>query len=300
MHIPSDMLAGSICPVSAAVAAAGVAVSVFVLGKSKKALPSASKFALVSAAVFGIQMLNYPIWNGISGHLIGGVFAAAVLGTPAAVLSLALVLLLQTLLFADGGILMLGANIVNMSLLGAGAGGLIREYLLNKSFGSAKATGIAAFCSVELAVFALAAELLASGKGSLSAFAALIGVHTVLAVLEGFATVLLVSSASERSGRPASNKSFFALGTIIFASLMLAPFASAFPDAFEWTMGNFSMLPDAPNFVNAPFADYTVSAISHELASALAAGCIGVAATAVLAYAVFSAFRLLGKSEAGA
>ena len=107
MHVPSAMLHGAICPVSATLATLGIASAVYVLSRHKESLPAPGKFALVSAAVFGLQMLNYPIWNGISGHLIGGVLAVSLLGTPAAVLSLALVLTLQTLLFADGGILML-------------------------------------------------------------------------------------------------------------------------------------------------------------------------------------------------
>ena len=123
------MLSGAVCPVSAALAATGVAASAYALAKGGKA-PSALKFSLVSATVFGLQMLNYPVWSGISGHLIGGVFAASLLGIPAAILSLSIVLILQTLMFADGGILMLGANVLNMALLGAGLGGAFRAFLM--------------------------------------------------------------------------------------------------------------------------------------------------------------------------
>ena len=120
MHIPSEMLSGAICPLTATIAAAGIGTSIYMLSSGARQIPSPLKFSLTSAAVFAVQMLNYPIWDGISGHLIGGVFAAAILGIPAAVLSMSIVLLLQTLLFADGGILMLEANIVNMALIGTG------------------------------------------------------------------------------------------------------------------------------------------------------------------------------------
>ena len=79
MHIPSEMLSSSVCPVTSVMAASGVAFSTYLLAKGKSKIPSASKFALVSAAVFALQMLNYPIWDGVSGHLIGGVFAASIL-----------------------------------------------------------------------------------------------------------------------------------------------------------------------------------------------------------------------------
>ena len=286
MHIPSEMLSSSVCPVSAVLAASGVAVSAYALAKGKAKIPSASKFALTSAAVFALQMLNYPIWNGVSGHLIGGVFAAVLLGTPAAVLSLAIVLVLQTLLFADGGILMLGANVFNMGVVGAGLGGLIYSALRKKNFAKSTSVGVSAFLSVELAVFAVCVELWASGKGSFSVFATLIGVHTALALCEGVATIGLVSLINETSEKSVSKKSILTLCALVLGALMISPLASAFPDGFEWTMEKFSLLPSAPNFVNAPFAEYCVSAISSEIVSGLVAGFVGVVATMLVSYMV--------------
>ncbi len=290
MHIPSEMLSGSVCPITAVLAAGGVAVSAYALAKGKSEIPSASKFALTSASVFALQMLNYPVWDGVSGHLIGGVFAATVLGVPAAVLSLAIVLILQTLMFADGGILMLGANVFNMAIIGAGLGGLIKSFLQKKNFGEQTSIGIAAFASVELAVLAVCAELLASGKGSISVIATLIGVHTALALCEGCATVALSSLINTSQEKSASKKSVLSLGILVVVALMISPFASAFPDGFEWTMQQFALLPDAPNFVNAPFADYAVSAISAEVVSGIVAGVVGVFATLLVSFAVAKVF----------
>ena len=293
MHIPSEMLSGAVCPVSAALAATGVAASAYALAKGGKA-PSALKFSLVSATVFGLQMLNYPVWSGISGHLIGGVFAASLLGIPAAILSLSIVLILQTLMFADGGILMLGANVLNMALLGAGLGGAFRAFLMRKKLGESASTALAAFVSVELAAFALCAELLASGKGGVQVFATLIGVHTALAAVEAGATAALCRIVGSEDSAAASRRSYAVLGVMIVAALALSPLASAFPDAFEWTMQSFALLPDAPNFAGAPFADYAAFGGEGAL-STLLAGAIGAAATFALS---FAAAKALSKSAA--
>ncbi len=278
MHIPSEMLQGAVCPVSAVLASTGILGSFYALYRNKERAPEPGKFALVSASLFCVQMLNYPIWDGISGHLIGGVLAASLLGVPAAVLSMALVLLLQTLFFADGGLLMLGANVLNMAVLGAGAGGLLQVYLHRKNADRMTAVVLASAASVVLAVLALSAELIASGKGSLSVISSLISIHLVLAVLEGAAAGVLLKfiPASGNSSEP--RKLYFALSVLIGAGLLVSPLASGFPDAFEWTMLRSHLLPDAPNFVNAPFMDYMA------FGSQSLAGLIGVLLTAGSAF----------------
>lgn len=286
MHIPSEMLVGPVCPVTAAVAIAGVGIAVASLFKHKNAAPSAGRFALVGGVVFGLQMLNYPVFNGISGHLIAGVFAASILGVPAGVLSMALVLTLQTLLFADGGLTMLGANVVNMALLGAGVGGLLRQMLMKRNVKSTVATGVAAAVSVELAVLALCVQLAVSGKANASAIGTLVAVHTVLAVIEGFATALLVKLCAFSGERASSRSGYAVLSGLVIACIAAAPFASVFPDAFEWTMARFHLLPNAPAFTHAPFADYSVAVFSNEFISAFSAGALGVAVVMLVAFAM--------------
>lgn len=276
MHIPSEMLSSTVCPVTATIAVAGVVASAFALFTGKAKMPSARLFALVSTAVFGLQMLNYPIWDGVSGHLIGGVFASALLGVPAGILSMALVLLVQTLMFADGGILMLGANIFNMAIIGAGLGGLIRAKLITNGASKGSATFVASAFSVFMASIAVSGELVASGKGGVEMTASLIGIHAVLSIIEGIATVGLLKLVSAKSETEMSPKVIATLSGLVVLSLCVSPFACAFPDAFEWTMANFNALPDAPNFVSAPFADYSVSAVSNAMLSGLLAGAIGM------------------------
>lgn len=291
MHIPSEMLSTPVCSVSLAVAFVGVVAAAVSLFKRKGAAPSDFKFALVSAVVFGVQMLNYPIFNGISGHLIGGVFAAAMLGVPAGVLALALVLTIQTFLFADGGVMMLGANVLNMAVIGAGFGGWLRAKLIQRGLGAHWSTGIAAAVSVELAVLVLAVQLVASGQATVPAIGLLVAVHAVLAVVEGFATALLVNVCAFDGVRRTAKRGYAVLSGLLIACLALAPFASAFPDAFEWAMGRFSLLPGAPEFVHAPFADYAVSGVGNEMVSVFLAAIVGVLVVSGLGYVLMLPVR---------
>lgn len=77
---------------------------------------------LVAAFIFAVQMVNFPILPGVSGHLLGGALAAILVGPYTGALCIAIVLVVQSLLFADGGVTALGANIVNMAIIGVGAG----------------------------------------------------------------------------------------------------------------------------------------------------------------------------------
>lgn len=291
MHIPSEMLSGAVCPVTAAVSLVGVAASAALLVRRPASAPRAGDFALTGAAVFALQMLNYPVWGGVSGHLIGGVFASALLGVPGGVLCMALVLLAQTLLFADGGLLMLGANVLNMALLGAGVGGLLMTWLRGRGWARGAAVALAGGASVMLAAVALGVELLACGKAPLSAVGTLLAVHLALACVEGVATLGLLALVRPAEGVALPRRGTVALTALVAAALLLSPFASAFPDAFEWTMERFSLLPGAPNFTAAPFADYLLPSVSHEGLSGLLAGAVGVLAVAAAGFALTLSLR---------
>lgn len=291
MHIPSEMLSGAVCPVTAAVSLVGVAASAALLVRRPASTPRAGDFALTGAAVFALQMLNYPVWGGVSGHLIGGVFASALLGVPGGVLCMALVLLAQTLLFADGGLLMLGANVLNMALLGAGVGGLLTAWLRGRGWARGAAVALAGGASVMLAAVALGVELLACGKAPLSAVGTLLAVHLALACVEGVATLGLLALVRPAEGVALPRRGTVALTALVAAALLLSPFASAFPDAFEWTMERFSLLPGAPNFTAAPFADYLLPSVSHEGLSGLLAGAVGVLAVAAAGFALTLSLR---------
>ncbi|MCS7115516.1 MAG: energy-coupling factor ABC transporter permease [Nitrososphaerota archaeon] len=117
MHIPDGFLSPEISALMWGVSAAFL-IWAWRKAKSTFSQSLASLLAVSSAFVFVAQMLNFPIVYGTSGHLVGGTFLAMVLGPYAAILSMTIVLLMQALLFADGGIFALGANIFNMAVIG--------------------------------------------------------------------------------------------------------------------------------------------------------------------------------------
>lgn len=271
------MLHGSICPVTATIAIAGVAAATLFARKSDTR-PSASRFALVSGTVFALQMLNYPIGGGLSGHALGGLLASSLLGTPFGILSVSLVLLLQTLLFADGGLLMLGANTLNMALIGAGLGGVLHTRL-QAHVGRSVSLVASAGLSVMAAVGALVAELSAAGVGSPALYTSLAIHHIPVALGEGLVTLLLyrllsavpLTDAAKGASPVARSAAWTVYGALLIGALLLAPLASASPDALEGTLGSFHLLPDAPNFAHAPWVDYQFTADGGYLSTFLAA-----------------------------
>jgi len=129
MHIPNHMLQGHICPVTTVVSAMGIFIAANLAARSKEK-PSASRFAAVTSFIFAAQMMNFPIQNGTSGHLLGGILAVSLLGTSFGVMSIAIVVTIQCLVFSDGGFTVLGANVFNMALIGAGLAGILKTNLV--------------------------------------------------------------------------------------------------------------------------------------------------------------------------
>lgn len=292
MHIPSSMLQGTICPVTAAVATAGLATAGWFARRSVKH-PTALRFAAVTALVFAGQMMNFPVQDGTSGHLVGGVLASLLLGVPFGVLSIAVVLAVQCLAFSDGGVAVLGANIVNMALVGAGLGGLIATWLRDRT-GRIAGTAFASWFSIVLASLACSAELAWSGTAPFATVApAMLGTHALIGLGETLITLaalaLLVPSAEAPGARRPVLVPLAAAGLI---ALVLSPFASPYPDGLESVAALFPFLhASAPAFV-APMADYTFPGIASGFLSTGLAGLAGVGL-------VFAAAWLLARSGWG-
>jgi cobalt/nickel transport system permease protein len=149
---------------------------------------------MVAALVFAAQMFNFPIDRGTSGHLIGGVLAVVLLGPFAGTIAVAAVVIIQALFFADGGLLVMGANVVNMAAIGALVGYYIYT-LLKKYMPEWLAIGSAAWFSVMLAAFATSLEIGLSGTFSLGAvMGSMLKVHSVIGIAEGLITIALVQA----------------------------------------------------------------------------------------------------------
>ena len=120
-----------------------------------------------AAFLFAAQMVNFPVGPGVSGHLLGGVLASALLGPWAGMVVIATVLMVQCVLFGDGGLTALGANFINMGLIGAGGGYAIQASLrraISGPRGTLLAVIAAAWFSVILASGAFAVELALGGR----------------------------------------------------------------------------------------------------------------------------------------
>lgn len=152
-----------------------------------------------AAFIFAAQMINFPIPGGTSGHLVGGTLAAILLGPWAGTLVVAVVFIVQAVLFQDGGLTVLGANILNMGLLGTFCGYYlyksIRLTLGRRSWKSmAIATIVASWFSVVIAAIMTAIQLALSGTVPLNvALIAMVSWHLVIGIGEAIITVIAVS-----------------------------------------------------------------------------------------------------------
>jgi cobalt/nickel transport system permease protein len=156
---------------------------------------------LMAAFLFAAQMVNFPIASGTSGHLIGGVLAAVLVGPWLGVVAMTVVLVVQGLLFADGGLTALGLNIFNMALIGVLLGYALFRALLAflpaTRWAVMGAAAVAAWASVPLAALGFVFQYLLGGEGSIpvaTVASAMIGIHLLIGVVEGLITALVVGA----------------------------------------------------------------------------------------------------------
>jgi cobalt/nickel transport system permease protein len=198
VHIPDGFINAPTSLAAGAAAAGGIGVS---LRRAAHTLQErqAPLAGLVAAYIFAVQMLNFPVAAGTSGHLLGGALAAVLVGPWAGALCVSVVLLVQGLLFADGGLSALGLNIINMALITAWGGYaiflLLRRALPATRTSVTVSAGVAAGISVVLASLAFVVEYAIGGNGGApvgTVLAAMVGVHTLIGIGEGIITALTV------------------------------------------------------------------------------------------------------------
>ncbi|WP_328399597.1 energy-coupling factor ABC transporter permease [Streptomyces sp. NBC_00390] len=209
MHVPDGFIDAPVSVAAGVVAAGAVAVSLRgarrELGGSPVALVGAERTAplagLVAAFVFAVQMLNFPVAAGTSGHLLGGALAAILVGPYTGVLCMAVVLLMQGILFADGGLTALGVNITVMGVITVlVAYGLFRGLLvvLPRTRRSVTAASFAAaLVSVPASAAAFTLIYAVGGVTEVpigSVFTAMVGVHTLIGIGEATITMLTVGA----------------------------------------------------------------------------------------------------------
>jgi len=191
MHIPDGFLSTPVWVAAGAVSAAAVAVGVARVGKNmeEKQVPL---MGVVGAFIFAAQMVNFPIASGTSGHLGGGVLAALLLGPWAGTLIMTAILIVQAFLFQDGGITALGANVLNMGVLGSLLGFAVYRFLrrlLAGTRGALISAFITAWLIVVLSASLAAVEIALSGTVPLRlALPAMAGIHALIGIVEGLIT----------------------------------------------------------------------------------------------------------------
>ncbi len=275
MHIPASMLHGQVCPVTLAVGAASVVAAAKIYTHRQQKV-SPARWAGVSAFIFALQMLNFPVVNGTSGHVVGGVLAASLLGVPAGILSLSLVLFVQAVFFADGGINALGANVINMGIIGVGLGGLLLSFLKAKKFSQTVSLTLASVITVVVAALSCSVQIALCGAVTFGTIAkAMLPVHALIGVGEAILTVVLCRVLSVLLAVKDEKKIFARLACCSFVAVACAPLASRFPDGLESAalkLGlDFSQLPFLLNW----FSNYQMPFIAHTGISVIAAGMAG-------------------------
>ena len=200
MHVPDGFIDAPVSVGAGVLAAAGVAVA---LRGARRELDdrTAPMAGLVAAFVFAAQMLNFPVAAGTSGHLLGGALAAILVGPWTGALCVAVVLIVQALLFADGGLTALGVNVVDMSLVAVVVGYAIFRVLVRVlPYGRGTVMGsafVAAFVSVPVSALAFVGFYALGGTADVSLSAvlgAMLGVHVLIGLGEGLITAFTVGS----------------------------------------------------------------------------------------------------------
>lgn len=216
LHAPDGFFSVPVVAATWALAVVVIAISVRRAGRDfdERAIPL---MGVTAAFIFAAQMINFPVLGGTSGHLLGAVLAAVLLGPWAGTLVMASVIAVQSLLFQDGGLLAMGANIVNMGLIGTIGGYAIYRAVARVLEGEERsrlpAAAIAAWCAVMLGAAVTSVELAVSGTTTLAVvLSAMLGTHALIGVGEALITVgalALIGSARPdllrlRSGAPSA------------------------------------------------------------------------------------------------
>ena len=260
---------------------------------------------IMAAFIFAAQMINFPVAGGTSGHLLGGALAAIMLGPWAAMLVMTSVIAVQALLLQDGGLLVMGANILNMGLLTAAIGyGLYRGTFHTSRSVKLAVAGFAAWLSVMAGALATALQLWLSGTSNLQTVVlAMLGVHALIGIGEALITVAALTFIfqtrpdllDEKSAVAQSGRGWVIAGVAIsLLVVLLSPLASAFPDGLERVAADLGFIGMAQS---APFAilpDYTVPFLGETPLSTILAGAAGVIIVLGL---VFIAGRSLQKKS---
>jgi cobalt/nickel transport system permease protein len=244
---------------------------------------------ILAAAIFAGQMLNFAVAGGTSGHLMGAAIATILLGPWAAILVMTCVVGIQALIFQDGGLLALGANIFNMGVIGVAVSYFtyrtVQKIAGDKPWGIFLGGFAAAWLSIEIAALGAALELALSGTSPANiAVPAMGGIHALIGISEGLITLgaLAFLYATRRdllkigAPQPTGGGLVWIVGLGLALLLAIAsPLASAHPDGLEWVAEQQGFLEAAQGPLYEIIPDYVFPGVSNEALATILAGILG-------------------------
>jgi cobalt/nickel transport system permease protein len=281
MHIPDGFLDPRVCLAAGGVSAGAVTGALRRLRVDHD--PGLSpRMGIMAAYVFAAQMANFPVAAGTSGHLLGAVLSAVLLGPHAATVVMTSVFIIQAFFFLDGGHTALGANVLNMGLAGTYGGYAVYAALAGPLPSRGRclaAAALAGWLSVMLGAALTAAELALSGVvPARLVFPPMLGVHALIGLGEAAITVAALgllwqvrpdlitgrAGAASVPGRLA-----WGAGAGLAAVAALAPLASGAPDGLERVAGLLGLREPDRAVLGAPFADYALPGLAAPWGPAL-------------------------------
>jgi len=253
---------------------------------------------MMSALIFVLQMINFPVAAGTSGHLLGGALAVIVLGPRLGLICLSVVVIIQSLLFADGGLSALGVNVLNMAIVTSATSWFIVKYWI-KFIGKNKTSIVtvsvlAGILSVVFSSIAFTIQYAIGGTISIpvgTVLIAMVTTHMIIGLGEGVITALIITLlmrvrpdlvyAYDRSHENTTKVSFYGLFIILILLLSLVtPFASSSPDGLESVAEEFGFT--QTDGIVLLLDDYGINAINNNFLSTVLSALLGVTVVAVM------------------
>lgn len=327
MHIPDGFLNGTTSAGAAALAAGGLGLALRRAGRQlqDRRIPLTG---LVAAFVFALQMLNFPVAAGTTGHLIGGALAVILVGPWLGITAVAVVVMVQALLFADGGVVAMGANVLNMAVITGLVGWYLFRVLLRVLPRRWPAVLVATFAAALVSVIASAGAFVVEyglgGRGGAdirTVLLAMVGVHFFIGVGEGLISAaavgavaatrpeLVAGTADRGLGAPGAGSmrsgswGFVLTGVAVAALLVLvvAPFADPDPDGLQRVaidQGFAGAAVDSPT-ADSPLAGYGVEGVDDEPVATRLSGLAGVGITFLAGVGILGTFAAIRARRAG-
>ena len=291
MHVPDGFINA---PVSIGTGVISFA-TLWAYIRSAKSLVADKLIALtgmMSALIFVLQMINFPIAAGTSGHLLGGALAVIVLGPSLGIICISIVVVIQSLLFADGGLSALGINVLNMAIITSLVGWLTIS-LWKKFFGEANisilsGSIVAGILSVVFSSIAFVFEYALGGTVSVplgSVLIAMLSSHLLIGLGEGIITALIVSLllrvrsdlvyVKTNENKENNKSSFYGLFIFLLLCLTLAtPYASSSPDGLESVANDFGFSEN--DGIVLLLEDYGISNLNNSFLSTILSAVLGI------------------------